>query len=56
MRRGSAGHQSRRGDGAPAQPLWRRLRNPYKPIEALDEDGIEAIHVASMRILEEHGL
>ncbi len=55
-RRGSAGRRGRRGDGSLNQLPWRQLRNPYKPIEVLDEDGIEAIHVASMRILEEHGL
>jgi trimethylamine--corrinoid protein Co-methyltransferase len=54
-RRGSARRRVQRG-GAVAQLPWRRIENPYKPIEVLREEQIEAIHDASMRILEEHGL
>lgn len=35
---------------------WRRLTNPYEPIAVVSEDQIEAIHDASMRILEEVGM
>jgi len=35
---------------------WRRVTNPYKPIEVLTEDQIEAIHNASLRILEDIGM
>src|SRR5262249_37746232 len=42
--------------GALKQLPWRNYRNPYKPIEALSADQIEAIHNASLRILEENGL
>ena len=35
---------------------WRSLRNPYAPIEVLSEAQVEAIHDASMRILEEVGM
>ncbi len=55
-RRGSARRRKQRGGDTLNQLPWRRLRNRYKPIEVLDEDGLEAIHNASMRILEEHGL
>jgi trimethylamine---corrinoid protein Co-methyltransferase len=39
-----------------AQLPWRRLENPYAPVEILGEDQIEAIHLASMRVLEETGM
>ena len=35
---------------------WRAVTNPYKPIEVLSEDQIEAIHNASLRILEDIGM
>jgi trimethylamine--corrinoid protein Co-methyltransferase len=35
---------------------WRSVTNPYKPIEVLSEDQIEAIHQASLRILEDIGM
>jgi trimethylamine---corrinoid protein Co-methyltransferase len=35
---------------------WRRLVNPYRPIEILSADQVEAVHVASLRILAEIGL
>ena len=35
---------------------WRRLVNPYRPIEILSADQVEAIHVASLRILDEIGM
>ena len=35
---------------------WRKVTNPYKPIEVLSEDQIEAIHNASLRILEDIGM
>jgi trimethylamine--corrinoid protein Co-methyltransferase len=46
----------RSGGGGPKQLPWRNLRNPYGPIEVLSEDRIEAIHNASLRILEEIGM
>lgn len=39
-----------------AQPPWRRIANPFAPIEVLRPEQIEAIHDASMRILESFGL
>jgi trimethylamine--corrinoid protein Co-methyltransferase len=35
---------------------FRRLRNPYRPVEILDDEGIEQLHQASLRILQEIGL
>jgi trimethylamine--corrinoid protein Co-methyltransferase len=35
---------------------WRQLRNPYKPFEILSADEIEAIHGASLDILEQVGV
>lgn len=39
-----------------AQPRWRSLRNPYPPIEVLDADQLEAIHDASLDLLETVGI
>src|SRR5258708_36247129 len=59
-RRGRDGESSRRRPrrvaGALSQPPWRRLVNPWRPIEVLRPEQIEAIHDASMRILETIGL
>ena len=46
----------RREGSALAQLPLRAVRNPYRPIEVLSADQIEAIHDASMRILEEIGM
>jgi trimethylamine--corrinoid protein Co-methyltransferase len=35
---------------------WRQVRNPYSPIEVLSADQIEAIHDASLTVLEEIGM
>jgi trimethylamine--corrinoid protein Co-methyltransferase len=35
---------------------WRQLVNPYRPVEILTPDQVEAIHVASLRILAEIGM
>ena len=35
---------------------WRRLVNPYRPIEILSADEVESIHLASLRILSEIGM
>ncbi len=53
----------RRGDRAsgarsagPGQLAWRRVVNRYDPVRVLDAEGIEKIHDASLRILEEMGI
>ncbi|MEA2632710.1 MAG: trimethylamine---corrinoid protein Co-methyltransferase [Chloroflexota bacterium] len=39
-----------------AQLPWRRLVNPFRPVEILSADQIETIHLASLRILAEIGV
>ena len=46
----------RRVAGSISQPPWRRLVNPYRPVEVLRPEQLEAIHDAAMRILESTGL
>ena len=41
--------------GLPLLP-WRRLVNPFHPVEILSADHVEAIHRASLRILAEIGM
>ncbi len=55
-RRGRRG-ATRGGRGtAPRQVPWRALRNPYRPLEILSADQLEAIHVASLDLLETMGM
>ena len=42
-------------DSLPRLP-WRSMVNPYRPIEILSVDQVEAIHRASLRILREIGV
>jgi trimethylamine--corrinoid protein Co-methyltransferase len=53
-RRERAAGAERQGDAGPSP--FRGLRNPYRPIEVFSADQIEAIHDASMVMLEEIGL
>lgn len=50
-----AGRRATRGSGIHQLPR-RSVVNAYKPIEVISEDQIEAIHDASLRILEEIGM
>jgi len=50
-----AGRRERRSSGV-AQPPWRASINSYQPIEVLAADQVEAIHDASLRVLEEIGM
>ncbi len=54
-RRQRADRRASRGGGV-AQLAWRQLRNPYRPIEVLEEEQLEKIHLASLTILEEVGM
>ncbi|HUL05443.1 MAG TPA: trimethylamine methyltransferase family protein [Candidatus Acidoferrum sp.] len=56
MARDSGRRRERRTAGGLKQLPWRTYRNPYKPIEVLSADQLEAVHVTSLRILEEHGM
>ena len=51
--------RNRRRDGTPAavsQMPWQQPRNPYRPVEAVSVDELEAIHMASLTVLEEIGM
>jgi trimethylamine--corrinoid protein Co-methyltransferase len=56
MSRETSRRRERRSGGGLRQLPWRNLRNPYKPIEVLTADQLEAVHQTSLRILEEHGI
>jgi len=55
-RRGRRRGAAARLGGAPAAPSRTRLTNPFPPVEILSAEQLEAIHEASMRILEDVGL
>jgi trimethylamine--corrinoid protein Co-methyltransferase len=55
-REGGGRRRERRTAGGLKQLPWRTYRNPYKPIEVLSADQLEAVHETSLRILEEHGM
>src|SRR3546814_18893568 len=40
----------------PGQLAWRAVENPLPPVEVLSADQVEAIHEASLRVLEEVGM
>ncbi|MEP6548181.1 MAG: trimethylamine methyltransferase family protein [Gammaproteobacteria bacterium] len=51
------GGRGRRLDGTRVpQLLWSEVTNPYLPMEVLSTDQVEAIHLTSLRILEELGI
>lgn len=54
-RRRSADRAGSKAAAIPQLPL-RRVRNPYPPMALLSEDQIEAIHEASLHILENFGI
>jgi trimethylamine--corrinoid protein Co-methyltransferase len=50
-------NRERRSRGGSLKQLpWRQYRNPYRPIEVLTEEQVEAIHLASLKILEDYGM
>jgi trimethylamine--corrinoid protein Co-methyltransferase len=58
-RRGRGGERrprDRRGGVLSRQMPWRELRNPYRPMEIMSADELEAIHLASLEILERIGI
>jgi trimethylamine--corrinoid protein Co-methyltransferase len=48
--------KERRVGGGITRLPWRRLVNPFRPLDILSADQLEAIHRASLRILAEIGL
>jgi trimethylamine--corrinoid protein Co-methyltransferase len=55
-RRRAGGRGRRPADGHLAQLAWQQVVNPFAPLEVLSADQIEAIHLTSLRILEELGI
>ena len=55
-RRREGGRGRRSADGPLPQLPWRAVVNPYPPMELLSADQLEAIHLTSLRILEELGI
>src|SRR5688500_13923679 len=55
-RKRGAERTSNRGPAAIPQLPLRNVRNPYPPMALLSDDQIEAIHEASMHILENFGI
>src|SRR3979411_1852952 len=55
-RRRQGGRGRRLNGGRVAQLPWAQVRNPYVPMEVLSADQLEAIHLTSLRILEELGM
>ena len=53
---GRAGNSSRRGTAVIDQLPWSLPVNPDRPTEPLSDAGVEAVHNAAMRILEEIGI
>ncbi|MEZ7983702.1 MAG: trimethylamine methyltransferase family protein [Paracoccaceae bacterium] len=56
QRGGGRKGKSSRGGGGIAQLPRRNVRNPYPPVELLDEGQLDAVHDTSMRILSELGI
>ncbi|MCC7047286.1 MAG: trimethylamine methyltransferase family protein [Alphaproteobacteria bacterium] len=56
MARDNVRRRERRTTRGPQQLAWRAIENPYKPIEVLSDDQVEAIHTASLRVLRDLGM
>ena len=50
------GGRARRSGGSLPQLPWQSVTNPYLPMQLLSADQLEAIHLTSLRILEELGI
>jgi trimethylamine--corrinoid protein Co-methyltransferase len=55
-RRRQGGRGRRAAGVAVAQLPWTEVDNPYRPMEVLSADQLEAVHLTSLRILEELGM
>ena len=57
-RRGDARRErrERRGSGAVPRLPWRRIVNPFPPLQILSDDQLEEIHQAGLRILRDTGV
>ena len=45
-----------RGGSGLRQPPWNQPRNPYAPLEVLSSGQVEQIHLATLSLLENHGM
>jgi trimethylamine--corrinoid protein Co-methyltransferase len=52
--RASSGKRRKAGDIV--QMPWRQMRNPFKPLQIISDDEVEAVHGAALRILSEVGI
>ncbi|HLF21015.1 MAG TPA: trimethylamine methyltransferase family protein [Aestuariivirga sp.] len=52
---GRKAKSGRSGGGIPQLP-WQRVKNPYRPLEILNQEQMETLHRTSMRILSELGI
>ncbi len=57
-RKGRASRQAARSSSAVKafDQAWRQWKNPYPPIKQFSEDQIEAIHLASLKVLSDTGI
>lgn len=55
-RRRQGGRGRRSDSGAVPQLPWTEVVNPYAPMQVLSPDQLEAVHLTSLRILEELGM
>ncbi|MEX2649817.1 MAG: trimethylamine methyltransferase family protein [Alphaproteobacteria bacterium] len=56
MARDRGARRARRAAEGLAQLPWHRLVNPFEPVRIISDDQVEAIHVASLRMLETVGM
>ena len=56
LRRRPGGRARREAGGLVPQLPWSEVQNPYPPLQLLSADQVEAIHLTSLRILEELGM
>ena len=59
VRRGRRQGRAAKREDAEARsfdPAWRRWRRPYRPVEQLSADEVEAIHLASLEVLRDSGV
>lgn len=50
------GRRPRGGGAEPGSSHHRRLTNPYRPLEILSDDQVEAIHLAALQLLSDSGV
>jgi len=55
-RRGGRAGKRAGGSAAFEQPPFRQLKNPFAPTRFVSDDELEAIHLASLRVLQEIGV